>query len=244
MHRAMARTLSTKAIFVSELLKSRCLAKDDFRPVQIIPSAASPKLFSFSDHNRQVCRERLGIRADQIVFIYAGSIAYYQCFDESVALFRRILRKCPHAVLLVLTPNEEHARQAVGDLLTPSVRLISAPIDEVNGYLNAADYGLFLRKQSPVNDVASPVKFSEYCLAGLPVLMTDAVKQSIEIGNRFGNVIKVDIGGVPEHLPSFSNEKRAEISREAASMLGRTAMVPRYLKLYGVADVCGAPSYE
>jgi glycosyltransferase involved in cell wall biosynthesis len=47
--------------------------------------------------------------------------------------------------------------------------------DKVLQLLLIGDIGFLLRDESIVNRVASPTKFAEYCLAGLPVITTDFV---------------------------------------------------------------------
>jgi glycosyltransferase involved in cell wall biosynthesis len=41
--------------------------------------------------------------------------------------------------------------------------------------LQEAHAGLLLRREDPVNQVASPTKFGEYLAAGLPVLLTEGI---------------------------------------------------------------------
>ena len=41
--------------------------------------------------------------------------------------------------------------------------------------LSAADFGLLLRENNIVNNVASPTKFAEYLMAGLPVIISNGI---------------------------------------------------------------------
>jgi hypothetical protein len=232
-YRATARRLSTKAIFVSELLKDRCLPNSDHRPVEVIPCRASEQTFFFSSSLRHAGRERMSIDSDQQVVVFVGSINYYQCFRETVELFHCVLGRNPRAVFLVLTPDEKEARDALMTLPNENYRLFSAKISQVNEYLNAADFSVFLRERNAVNDVASPVKFAEYCLAGLPVIMTDAVEQATTLGRMLGNAIVVGLGSSPSRLERWSDNQRATLAARAIPVLGRSAAVTKYLRLYG-----------
>ena len=69
--------------------------------------------------------------------------------------------------------------------------MIEAAYHEVNSYLNAADAGFLLREQNPLNEVASPTKFAEYCLTGLPVIMQNTVKDAFEMARSLGNLIEL-----------------------------------------------------
>lgn len=239
-HRAAARRLSTKAIFVSELLRDRCLPNSDHRPVEVIPCGASEQTFFFSSSLRRAGRERISVDSDQPVLVYAGSITYYQCFDEVVDLFRCVMERNARAVFLVVTPNQEEARRALMTLPEENHRLFSAHMNQVNEYLNAADFGVLLRKRNAVNDVASPIKFAEYCLAGLPVIMTDAVVQATERGRILGNAIEVELGSAPTRLERWSDDRRAALAARAVPVIARSAATTKYLRLYGAGEGSGA----
>ncbi len=236
LHRAMALRLSTKCIFVSESLRERLLLASFSRPVEIIPCLAEQELFFFSPQLRWACREKLGLTRNQIVLVYAGSITYYQCFDQTVELFSNILKINPRSVLLLVTPQRRRAEEALSTFSSENFRVLSGNIDDVNGFLNAADFAIFLRERNPVNTVASPLKFAEYCMAGLPVIMTDSVTQSASIASTLGNMIKVELGCYPEELKRYSDERRARLSAQAAALLSRSAVTPKYLRLYGCND--------
>lgn len=231
-YRAAARRFSTKAIFVSELLRDRCLPNSDHRPVEVIPCCASERSFFFSSSLRCVGRERMSIDSDQLVLAFVGSISHYQCFHEAVDLFRCVVGRSGRAVFLVITPNQEEARDALRTLPSENYRLFSARINQVNEYLNAADFGVFLRERNAINDVASPVKFAEYCLAGLPVIMTDAVVQATAHGRLLGNAIEFELGSSPTQLERWSDDQRAALAARAIPLLGRSAAVTKYFRLY------------
>jgi hypothetical protein len=235
MQRAAVRNLSTRAIFVSDSLRSVSLGKSCRLPSEIIPCVASPRLFQFSSELRTSFRRTLNIGAASRVFIYSGSISFFQCFDESVTLFRNVLESDSETVFLIVTPNIEPVRHALDGIPERNLRLQSATIADVNGYLNAADFGILLRRRDPINSVASPVKFAEYCLAGLPVIMTDAVEQSVQIGRELGNALVTEFGCMPESLTRWSDADRKDLSTRAAQKLGRGAVVEAYRRTYGVS---------
>ena len=234
--RAAVRQLSTKAIFVSDALRLVSLGESTRIPSEVIPCVASPKLFYFSPDLRTSFRRTLNIDPASPVFIYSGSISFFQCFNESVALFRAVLRNDPDAVFLIVTPNIESIRHALEGIPERNLRLRSATIADVNGFLNAADFGILLRREDPINRVASPVKFAEYCLAGLPVIMTDAVDQSVQIGRELGNALLTELGGAPGPFAPWSDADRVDLSSRAAQKLGRGAVVEAYRRTYGISS--------
>jgi hypothetical protein len=132
----------------------------------------------------------------------------------------------------VLTPDADAARRRLAHLDPDAVRVTSARFDTVNGYLNAADAAFMLRRPSLVNRVASPTKFAEYCLAGLPVIMTDAVEEAWRTSEILCNRIRLE-GESLEWLPAFD---RAEVARRARGLLGKRHLASRYDQVYALSD--------
>jgi glycosyltransferase involved in cell wall biosynthesis len=223
-----ARTSCDRAIFVTSALRERLVddALDDRS--EIIPGGADSELFFFSPELRGRARAALGFGAEARVVVYSGGLASYQCWEESVALFRRLRERSPELRLLVLTPRPERARPALATLPSGSSLLRAAPLEEVNTYLNAADVALLLRRPDPLNTVAFPTKFAEYGMAGLPILMTDALPEPAAVARELGNLVPVE-GGAAE-LPGEVD--RATIASAFASRLSRATQRDVYRRVY------------
>lgn len=222
------------AIFVSDALKSLHCGDRLLEKSEIIPCAVDANLFSFSPELREVTRGALDIKPSEILVLYSGSLAPWQCFSQTATLVADLLQLHPFLKAIILTPDEKAARSYF--TVFDSKRLIfkSVRMPEMNAYLNAADFGIFLREANLINHVASPVKFGEYCLAGLPIIMTNAVEQSIKISSILGNGIMYDFKE-KLNLPSpFPFEKRFQVAHKARSLLSRDAFIEKYLRLYGI----------
>ncbi|MDQ3072950.1 MAG: glycosyltransferase [Bacteroidota bacterium] len=129
--------------------------------------------------------EALKSIGNRLVFTYSGSYRAYQLVDETFFLFQRIMQRFPESFFLVLTNQvtifEEKAR---GTGLTDNdFKILSLARGEVHRHLQHADIGFLLRDDSVVNKVASPTKFAEYLLAGLPVITTEYVGDYASIVN-------------------------------------------------------------
>jgi len=230
--RVLAARACDRAIFVSEALARFCAPLLAGKPAVVIPCAASEDLFFHDPALRARIRQDLGYGDDDRVYVYSGSLVSYQCFEEMAALFGAWRAADPRARLLVLTPDAEAARRRLAHLDPDAVRIASAPFDAVNGYLNAADAAFLLRRPSAINHVASPTKFAEYCLTGLPVVMTDAVEQAWRIAGDLGNRIALD-GGAAE-WPSAQD--RPAGARRARAVLGKRHLASRTDQVYGLAE--------
>jgi hypothetical protein len=152
----------------------------------------------------------------------------YQCFGQTVELFDKIRNSDQDAKLLVLTPAQEAAKPYLKGLPKGCWQMSSASLDEVNGYLNAADGAFMLREDDPLNKVASPTKFAEYALSGLPVVMTGAVVDTARIAREIGNFISKE-EAYQADIDSFN---RLQIAQGAASVLSREAILEKYADLY------------
>ena len=212
-------------IFVSRELAETCRHAVGDKPSAIIPCAASEGLFYFDPELRARTRAALGYARDQRVFVYCGSLAPYQCFGDVVGQFAAIAAQDERARLLVVTPDVETARRETSGLDRAAVRIVSAALGEVNPYLNAADAAFMTRRTTAANAVASPVKFAEYSLAGLPVIMNEAVRDAWRQAGEIGNRAALD-GARLQVSPTFQRE---EVARRARLLLGKQ----RFAHLYG-----------
>jgi glycosyltransferase involved in cell wall biosynthesis len=221
-----------RAIFVSEELRKRKWRYLSLKPSEIIPTSVSRDTFFFSPELRQSMRNQLGLTPEQRVLLYSGGIVGYQNFAEYVRMFSNLL-KCDNSLrLLVITPQIERAQRMLQDLSPASWILRSAPFGDMNAYYNAADFGVLLREHNAVNDVASPTKFGEYCMTGLPVIMNDSVKQSFRFAQMFGNLIYYsDDTSITDLVPKSADE-RVQISEMSAKMLSRECLAERYERIY------------
>jgi len=108
------------------------------------------------------------------------------------------------------------------------------PYEEVPKYLNAVDVAVVWRDNDIVNQVASPVKFSEYICSGLPVIANDGVsliKNYIQ-ETGFGVVIN-SFDDINEKLVNKLNMlNRDEISIKGAELFSSETIIDQYIKMY------------
>lgn len=229
METEMARRFCDGAIFVSEALRSRMGAEQHPPCSWIVPCFAAEEAFFFDEGLRSYQRRKLSIQPEEKVFIYSGGLQDYQNFSECAAIFRRALnltKGC--ARFIVMTPDQQSAKSLLADLPADRLICVSGSLHEVNAFLNAADFAFLLREDTPVNRVAFPTKFAEYCLAGLPILMKAAPASCVEIARGFGNLIGPDLEEYSIRPPS----ERCRIANASKHLLGREANVALYEAIY------------
>ncbi len=168
---------SDEVIFVSDRMKDyyQNLYHNIFQNTHLINCAcnSNPMVPLPMRENK---RKELNLE-DKIVFVYLGSFRKYQMAEETVNLFIEIKKQIESAHFLILTSHQKQFMQALSlagvkdiDYTITSVRQ-----EEVPNFLCAADFGFLLRENSIVNMVASPTKYAEYLMSGVPVIITNNI---------------------------------------------------------------------
>jgi len=227
----IARRFSDNCIFVSESLRNLYFPGIQKKGI-IIPCAADRNYFYFDPELRKKIRISHGLTEDETVLVYSGSMALWQCVDETVKLIEEAFDSNFANKAFILTPETKQFLEKFSIRNRDRIICKSVTISEVNNYLNAADYGIFLRKSNNVNKVASPVKFAEYCLAGLPVIMTDAIDQANYYASIIGNGIEYRFGEKFTLDLKITTQQREYFSLQATGILSREAVSTELEKLY------------
>ena len=232
------------ANFVSKGLFERKSRSLHGKPHFVIPCAVSSKYFYFDAQLRVEYRSRLGFDRDAVVLVYSGAMSTYQGFEKYADLVLQILLTGDQRVrFLVVTPDHARAMDHLVDRLPRRVyTLCSASYEEMNGYLNAADYGALLRERNRINDVSSPTKFGESCLAGLPVILDGNVQQAREISAEVGNSESYEAVVSGKTLVPVQNDERAQIASRSQRIFARRYLNATYDEMYRAAlnDISGS----
>jgi hypothetical protein len=215
------------ALFVTRQLRDLMAPYRADKPAWVMPCLAPETEFFFDTALRDRIRHDLAIAPDDAVYVYSGSLLAYQRFDETVATIRAALTAGQKARLIVLTPEVEHARRLCVDLPDGTVICRSVKHTDVNGYLNAADFGVLLRDSTPVNVVAFPTKFAEYAMTGLKVVMKDAPPACVAAARELGNYSALGARTAPS-----TAAERKRCAAQAAQRLGRRAAMRTYTSIY------------
>lgn len=206
---AVAR--ADRVLAVSEPLRDLLVTRYGVSPelCRVVPCAADETKFRPDEAERAETRRALGIE-DRFVVIFPGRLGRWHWSEETFAAVAGVLNAHPDAFFQVLTPDVEEA-EALGRRLLPDHRwnVRSAAHSEVPRFLRAADLGMLLREQHPINAVACPTKFAEFVMTGLPVLI------SPEIGDCSRFVVEQRAGAVlerpePDVAAAVVTELRAE----------------------------------
>lgn len=107
-------------------------------------------------------------------FVYVGNMAAWQCFDDTLELFKAIKAEVPAATLDVFTGDgaeakrllDKHGVQARVDFVRP---------EALQKMLSKYKYGFIVRDDSVINRVATPTKMGNYMASGIIPVFTDNI---------------------------------------------------------------------
>ena len=221
------------------------LTDDQARRLWVFPTSASRKEFYFDPAKRQRIRTELAI-GDRFLVIYSGNLrGPWQVPAKLVEAFVLIKRYRPSAQFLILTPEGDR-RYIEGELERAGVsredhRFHSCQHMDVVDYLCASDLGLLLRERHVMNEVASPGKFAEYALSGLPILTTEGIGDfSAQVRDSALACVLPDVSDLSTMtgkirsfcLRDFTAEERMAFSRWSADRFATELFVPQLADLY------------
>lgn len=101
------------------------------------------------------------------VFLYAGSLDVWQCFDKTAALYKKIEEIVPNAVFRVLTSDKKTAEETIKNYGIKSYSIDFVPSEQIPEEMSKAKFGFSIREEHPVNKVSTPTKLSTYISNGL-----------------------------------------------------------------------------
>ena len=109
------------------------------------------------------------------VFLYAGALDVWQCFEETVKLYKAIEEKVENARFRVLVKNQEAADEILRKYNVKHYSLGFVPQDKIGEEMVAAKFGFCLRQDTTINRVATPTKLSTYVSNGVIPIYSDCL---------------------------------------------------------------------
>ena len=182
--------LSDCVFCVSEKLKKyhlRSMDPGDENKFMVVPGCADRNIFFWNPEGRKKIRKQLGLD-EKFVFVYSGRLnKAWQVPDLIFSLYKKISDKKKDAVLLCLTPDVKIVDNYIKKYNIDDCKILKkfATSSSLGNFLCAADSALLLRDDSPTNNVASPTKFAEYVMCGLPVIISENVGDFSEFVKKY-----------------------------------------------------------
>jgi glycosyltransferase involved in cell wall biosynthesis len=163
----------------------------ELTPLKVIPCSADLALFdpsAVSRETKETLKEKLGIKPDDFVLSYLGSIGGWYLTAEMMMFCKRLLMAVPQAKFLFISP---HLHQYIIDTANrygvPQEKIISvqAMRTQVPALLSLSNYSIFFIKPCYSKLSSSPTKHGELMAMGIPVIANSGVGDVKEIVEDF-----------------------------------------------------------
>ena len=159
---------------IAYLAEKHNLHNDRF---ELTRSSFDPEIFrDFNFNKKGEAKKCLGL-GGRMVFIYMGHKSSWQLTRKVVEFFSKLKEHMPEAFMILLSNDLETAQESFeragldrNDYIVKYVKHEEVPL-----YCYSADLAILIRDDSIVNQVASPVKFSEYLASGAAVLLSPTI---------------------------------------------------------------------
>lgn len=201
-------------IFVSSRMQEYYKNKLNYKisNYQVIPCATNAD-FTINAEKRIGDRVKHGLE-NKLVFVYSGSAVDYQLPEKMCLIFKNIRNVFPDAYLLILTHQGQIFKRYLDQygVSESDYGIYAVDHTRVFEFLQMGDIGFMLRDDSIVNKVASPTKFAEYLLSGLPVITSAYVGDFFQIVQKYqlGQVISLSEKAVSPELLAFIKDVQAQ----------------------------------
>lgn len=134
--------------------------------IEVIPCCVDLTLFdpSLAPPGLRELREKLGLKEQDFVLLYLGSLGTWYLYNEMITFFKSLKQIIPSAKFLFLTPDKE---QIAPD---PDFIVATAGRQEVPKYIQLSNASICFIKPSFSKKGSSATKMAEVMAMGIPVV--------------------------------------------------------------------------
>ena len=126
------------------------------------------------------------------VFVYAGGLTPWQCFEETVQIYKKIEEKYPNTSFLILARDKKKALEIASRHGIKNYAVDYVSQSELNDRLASAKFGFVIRKNHPVNNVSTPTKISSYLSNGVIPIFTSSIKDFYYLAKNNEYILQYD----------------------------------------------------
>lgn len=151
--------------------------------------------YIFPCFNTTICKEAFFEtgKYDNNYFAYAGNLSLWQCFDETLQIYKSFEDlNLPNTKLLVLTKDKIKAEDKIKTLGIKNYEIGFTSKEELPTVLAKAKFGFVIRKYDPINVVSTPTKISTYLSCGLIPIYGDCIQSFKDVSNDMSYCVSWD----------------------------------------------------
>ena len=211
-------------------------------PISIIPCCADTALFDrrkIKLEAMQNARQELGIRADEPILTYIGSITWY-LIDEMFRFFIIYLEKYPEGKFLFITHASAdfiRSRAKAAGVSMDKILIVSAQRSSVPALAILGHFSIIFRKPAYSTKAACPTKQGELMSLGIPIICNSNVGDMDMIVRQYGSGIIVDSSNDSDYRKTVDNMKKImfdpdKIREGAIDYFSLQLAVSKYKSIY------------
>lgn len=214
-------------------------------PIEVIPCCVDTDFFNaglVSNETIQRHKNDLGIRQDEFVISYLGSISTWYLPEEMLKFFKILLTIKPNAKFLFITTEEpEFILKLADECEVPRERIVitAATRKEVREKLLLSHASVFFIKPAYSKMASSPTKLGELLSLGIPVICnagigdTDEIIRQAEAGiicHQFDDISYLETA--KKLLEATTLNDKARLRNVAEDIFSLNKGVASYAKVY------------
>lgn len=141
-----------------------------------------PCLTSIQDRCIERSEDEYGVTG-VVRFVFLGGSSQWQNVDKVLAVFSKVIDNMD-STLDIITLDVSAIQEKLhkhNEFVCSKIRVFSLEPEQVSNVLHSYDFGFLLRDNILLNKVAAPIKFLEYCSAGVVPIITPYVGDYAEI---------------------------------------------------------------
>ena len=148
-------------------------------------------------------------------FVYLGGLQKWQCFEQTVKIYSEIEKRSNMSTkFLVFTAAKEQAVNMLKKYSVKNYEVDFVPPEELSERIKSIKYGFVLREDNPVNNVATPTKFSNYLANGIIPIYSGAVKSFAEYDSELKLGIICDLDNTEKGVESVIGHMKKNITSQ------------------------------
>ena len=145
-------------------------------PIKVIPCCTDEELFKVENVSSK--REELGIKKDDFILSYVGSIGTWYMLDEMLDFFSVLNKMMPNAKFLFITkddPNLVFSKAYQKGIAKDKIIIQPSERELMPSYIGVSDFSIFFILPVFSKKASSPTKMGEIMNLGIPVICNSGV---------------------------------------------------------------------
>ncbi|MDR0224544.1 MAG: hypothetical protein LBI32_05750 [Myroides odoratus] len=127
-------------------------------------------------YNKRLNKELFLRKKKPFSFVYAGTLFSWQCFEDTVVLYKEIEQLNPQAKFYIYTREQEEALKILQQYEVQHYELLFVPLAQLDQELSQYEYGFLIREDHCINKVSTPTKMNSYLAVGLIPIYTNVIE--------------------------------------------------------------------